>query len=1250
MAPEQFLAEPTDHRADIFAFSVALYAALYRERPFAGATFRELQTAVLEGVPRQPPPGAAVPPWLRAVLSRGLARRPCDRPASIDALLHALTDDPDERARLRWRRLALAILISLAAWLLGVFALWAWGAWQRAEAERLADRRLAAALIYHDEQLAAGDPAEAQRSFTAFVEHPDNRGTAALGRAWLHRARAAQSRGELDPTIDAFATAYTLATAEEDRRAALLSLAQIFAGELRWPALQRALVALGDRAAAPPGSIEAELHHVAALAGRDLAAAVAHLAAAAPPASPALPVLRAISAATATDHHHRGYAVISDLDGDGRRELVFETNARARQLAKVVRADLSLTPLTTVDLGVSTFRALPAGDARPGLLLSTGPAPARDAVLSQLRGDHLVELFRWPEGQIRAALSADLDGDGRPELLVGAGPYARRLTELVQETDGSWSTRSPAPALDRRRSDVVDLLAGDLDGDGRPELVAALGPWIAYELHVLRHDPARGQLTTVTRRRLGNIAGAALVRGHGELHGAPSLEIAVSKTDQYPSTVVFPRDRPYGDPAGLYLFRLDEGALVQTAFAPAPRLAADEFTLDGPPIIGDLDGDGSDEIILCRTVSGARTSIERDNTVIFTRGADDALISLTLGDLRPIAALDLDGDGDDELLVSDSSEGARDRLWILGSGHQALPKIDLAPPAAAPLRAPDPLLDLPLRRAERLANMGLLGQAAANLSTLASWILDPQLRARIELRAAQLYESQGADASAAPLYASAARGLTSDPRAREGAARSELRLGHVDAAAAHLASDSAAAPDLRAAVDALRRGPALDLTFDRPLAPTWRIGQPLALHRDGGQGTFNLDALVPGEIASAPLRRAGGDLLLGLDLHVSQIEWGGHLSLGLTREDDRGALLSVELTTTGGGNERVHEIGCAFDGVRVVAKLPFDIDDPRELLGNFQIRAARLATLGEATCEVLRGDGEPLLYRRIPLQSGHTSAPLRLTIADNTAPSGWSWVQAELRRLHLRGAELDTDDRPQTTPTELLHARHRFIEGDLLGALTALAAAPRAPADHLLAVVALARLGRWDEAERALSELLASEADADAINLHLDALLRTDPELFGVLLRRALGPQIARQRLSCAWTRAALGDHSPRAYAVAWTALAERDLDADSPDILRLHAEAAAALGHYEAADASFAAALRAQGRPYEPCGYGRTPALDRLEINLGYAALALARGDEPAARRLLAPDLRGDDPDPYVAERLRARDDLRPLWDLIPR
>ena len=49
MAPEQFLGTATDARTDQFSFCVALYEALYGERPFSGNTMFALTTAVVQG-------------------------------------------------------------------------------------------------------------------------------------------------------------------------------------------------------------------------------------------------------------------------------------------------------------------------------------------------------------------------------------------------------------------------------------------------------------------------------------------------------------------------------------------------------------------------------------------------------------------------------------------------------------------------------------------------------------------------------------------------------------------------------------------------------------------------------------------------------------------------------------------------------------------------------------------------------------------------------------------------------------------------------------------------------------------------------------------------------------------------------------------------------------------------------------------------------------------------------------------------
>ena len=121
MAPEHWAGGEVTAKSDQFSFAVALFEALYGDKPFAGDTAEARRARMLAGEVRPPPAGTRVPSRIRRVLVRALAAKPEDRYPSMGDLLGALEREP-------WPRRRAAAIVAAA---LGLFAgLGALGHWR----------------------------------------------------------------------------------------------------------------------------------------------------------------------------------------------------------------------------------------------------------------------------------------------------------------------------------------------------------------------------------------------------------------------------------------------------------------------------------------------------------------------------------------------------------------------------------------------------------------------------------------------------------------------------------------------------------------------------------------------------------------------------------------------------------------------------------------------------------------------------------------------------------------------------------------------------------------------------------------------------------------------------------------------------------------------------------------------------------------------------------------------------------------
>ena len=172
-----------------------------------------------------------------------------------------------------------------------------------------------------------------------------------------------------------------------------------------------------------------------------------------------------------------------DVNGDGVMDVITGAGPGAGPHVKVFNG-------TTGALLASFFAYAPAfsggvfvaagdvnGDGRADIV--TGPAGGAPAHVKVFNGATLGELrsfFAYPTGftgGVRVA-AGDVDGDGRADLVTGTGPGGGPHVKVFDDTTGAETTSffAYAPAF----SGGVFVAAGDVNGDGRADVITGAGP------------------------------------------------------------------------------------------------------------------------------------------------------------------------------------------------------------------------------------------------------------------------------------------------------------------------------------------------------------------------------------------------------------------------------------------------------------------------------------------------------------------------------------------------------------------------------------------------------------------------------------------------------------------------------------------------------------------------------------------------------------------------------------------------------
>jgi len=181
---------------------------------------------------------------------------------------------------------------------------------------------------------------------------------------------------------------------------------------------------------------------------------------------------------------------LGDVNGDGVSDVAVGKGPGSPPAAELLngkngKAIASYTPFArSFRGGVSVALGDVNGDGRPDLIVGSGPgAPAQVTVFSGATRKPLVSFGPFASRGGVSVAAGDVNGDGKADVIVGTGPGTTAVVTVYRNATKTrlWSLTAFSPAF----TGGVTVAADDVNGDGRADLVLGAGSGGGAQVKVL---------------------------------------------------------------------------------------------------------------------------------------------------------------------------------------------------------------------------------------------------------------------------------------------------------------------------------------------------------------------------------------------------------------------------------------------------------------------------------------------------------------------------------------------------------------------------------------------------------------------------------------------------------------------------------------------------------------------------------------------------------------------------------------------